>query len=271
MSLARRRTLDGARIAVTGASGGIGLALAEEFARRGAKLVLNARRAEALTALCSRLGGDGCDTAVAVGDIAEEATRHKLLDTANERFGGLDILVNNAGVGAFGRFAEAEPANLRRILEVDFFATVELTRAALPLLQASAKSGERRPAVVNIGSILGHRGIPYAAEYCAAKFAVRGFTESIRPEFAKLGIDVLLVSPGTTDTGFFDNVLAMQVKLPWRKREGGGTKPEVVARATADALERGKREIIPSFGGAAMVRLNRWCPGLIDWYLSRYG
>jgi short-subunit dehydrogenase len=271
MSLARRRTLDGARIAVTGASGGIGLALVEEFARRGAQLVLNARREDVLAALCSRLEERGCRTAAAVGDIAEEATRQKLLDSANERFGGLDILVNNAGIGAFGRFAEADPVNLRRILEVDFFATVELTRAALPILQASAERSGRRPAVVNIGSILGHRGIPYAAEYCAAKFAVRGFTESIRPELAKLGIDVLLVSPGTTDTGFFDNVLAMQVKLPWRKKEGGGTKPEVVARATADALERGKREIIPSFGGAAMVRLNRWCPGLIDWYLSRYG
>lgn len=262
----RRRTLAGSRIAVTGASGGIGMALAEELARRGARLILNARREEVLRDVAAKLAARGAEVVCAPGDIADDGVRRQILATAAERFGGLDILVNNAGVGAFGRFAEAEPANLRRILEVDFFATAELTRAAIPLLRDGAT-----PAVVNIGSILGHRGIPYATEYCAAKFAVRGFSEALRPELAKLGIDLLLVSPGTTDTGFFDNVLAMRVKLPWRKGTGGGVAPAKVAAATADALERGRQEIIPSAGGRAMVLANRFFPGIVDWWLARYG
>ena len=92
-------------------------------------------------------------------------------------YGGLDLLVNNAGIGAQGRFAEADPARLRQIMEVNFFAPAEMTRAALPLL----KQG-RRPMIVNIGSILGHRGIPGTSEYCASKFAVQGFSESLRAE-----------------------------------------------------------------------------------------
>lgn len=262
----RRRSLAGSRIAVTGASGGIGLALAEELARRGARLVLNARREEVLRQVAEKLTARGADVICAPGDIADEGVRRQLLAAAAERFGGLDILVNNAGIGAFGRFAEADPANLRRIIEVDFFATAELTRAAIPLLHEGTT-----PAVVNIGSILGHRGIPYAAEYCAAKFAVRGFSEALRPELAKLGIDLLLVSPGTTDTGFFDNVLAMRVKLPWRKKERAGVAPAKVAAAAADALERGRKEIIPSAGGRAMVLVNRFFPGVVDWWLARYG
>ena len=263
----RRRSLAGSRIAVTGASGGIGLALAEELARRGARLVLNARREEVLRDVAEKLKARGADVACAPGDIADDGVRRQILAAAAERFGGLDILVNNAGIGAFGRFAESDPANLRRILEVDFFATAELTRAAIPLLHEGTT-----PAVVNIGSILGHRGIPYAAEYCAAKFAVRGFSEALRPELAKLGIDLLLVSPGTTDTGFFDNVLAMRVKLPWRKKERAGVAPAKVAVAAADALERiGRKEIIPSAGGRAMVLANRFFPGIVDWWLARYG
>ncbi len=262
----RRRTLAGSRIAVTGASGGIGLALAEEFSRRGAKLILNARREDVLRDVAAQLTARGGEVTCAPGDIADAGVRRQLLAAATERFGGIDVLVNNAGIGAFGRFAEADPANLRRIFEVDFFATAELTRAAIPLLRAGTT-----PAVVNIGSILGHRGIPYAAEYCAAKFAVRGFGEALRPELAKLGIDLLLVSPGTTDTGFFANVLAMRVKLPWRKKDGGGVSPAKVAVATADALERGRKEIIPSAGGRAMVLANRFFPGVVDRWLARYG
>lgn len=266
MPARRRRSLAGSRIAVTGASGGIGLALAEELARHGAKLILNARREEVLREVSATLTARGTDVACAPGDIADEDVRRRLLAAATECFGGLDILVNNAGIGAFGRFAEADPANLRRIFEVDFFATAELTRAAIPLLHEGTT-----PAVVNIGSILGHRGIPYAAEYCAAKFAVRGFSEALRPELAKFGIDLLLVSPGTTDTGFFANVLAMRVRLPWRKKEGGGVPAAKVAAATADALERGRKEIIPSAGGRAMVLANRFFPGVVDWWLARYG
>ena len=264
MSLFRRRTIAGSRVAVTGASAGIGLALAEEFGRRGAKLVLNARREDVLRGIAEKLAAGGTEVEIVVGDVADPEVRAKLLAAAQERFGGLDTLINNAGVGVFGRFADAQPEQLRQVFEVDFFAAAELTRSAIPLLRQG-----RDALVINIGSILGQRGIPYSAEYCAAKFAMRGFSEALRPELKKLGIGLLLVSPGTTDTGFFNNVLAMNVSLPWRKNNPRGTPPAAVARATANAAERGRREIVPSFGGAAMLLLNRFFPWPIDWYLDR--
>ncbi len=136
------------------------------------------------------------------GDIVEAEVRRRLLDTAQAELGGLDLLVNNAGVGAIGPFAEASEARLRRVMEVNFFAPAELIRSAVPLLRAG-----NRPMIVNISSVLGHRAIPKKSEYCASKFALHGLSDSIRTELTFCGIDVLLVSPGTTATEFFDNVL----------------------------------------------------------------
>ena len=163
-------------------------------------------------------------------------------------------------------FRRGRPGPAAEGLEVDFFATVELTRLALPLLRQG-----RTPAIVNIGSILGHRGIPFAAEYCAAKFAVRGFSEALRPELARDGIDVLLVSPGTTDTGFFENVVEMKAKLPWRSNKARqGATPESVALAAIDGLENGKSEVIPGLGPKLLVLANRLAPRVVDWWMRRY-
>lgn len=217
---------------------------------------MSGRRAEALEELATELrSAHAAEIEVVAGDVTDSKVRQKLLAAAESRLGGLDVLVNNAGVGAFGPFDEAEPERLRQIMEVDFFATVELTRAALPLLRAG-----RRPAIVNIGSILGCRGIPLAAEYCAAKFAVRGFTESLRAELHKQGISVILVSPGTTETGFYSNALEVRGVLPWRKSGRRGVSAEHVARRTALAVEYNFAEIIPSCSGKLLVLANRLFP-----------
>lgn len=264
--LFRRRSISDSRAIVTGASGGIGLAIADELARRGAMLVLNARREEVLREIAARLERDGAAIEIVAGDVTDAAVREQMLSRCGERFGGVDIVVNNAGVGTFGRFAESDEARLRRVMEVDFFAAVELTRAAIPHLRRGVK-----PIVVNIASILAHRGIPYGTEYCAAKFAMRGFSEALRPELHKLGIDLLVVSPGTTDTGFFDNVLKMDVQLPWRKKTRGGVTAEHVAKATCRAIERNKTEIVPSVSGTLLVLANRWAPGIVNRVMRRYG
>src|SRR4051812_36620675 len=134
------------------------------------------------------------------------------METAREQLGGLDLLVNNAGIGAMGPFAEASPERLRQVMEVNFFAPAELIRLGLPLLQFG-----RKPLVVNVGSILGQVGIPLCAEYCASKFALRGLSQSLRAELAPVGIDLLLVSPGTTETEFFERAIDAR-KLPWSDR-----------------------------------------------------
>ncbi len=168
------RRIAGLRGIVTGASSGIGRALSEQLAIAGAKFVLVARREERLREIVAALPESARGyVRFVVGDVTDAATRQAAIDTALAEFGGLDFLINNAGIGAQGRFVDADHNRVRAIFEVNFFALVEMTRAALPHLRAG-----RDPLVVNIGSILGHRGIPYSSEYCASKFAVRGFSEA---------------------------------------------------------------------------------------------
>ena len=114
-------------------------------------------------------------------------------------------------------------------MEVNFFVAVELIRAALPTLRQG-----RRPMIVNVGSILGHRGIPHMAEYCASKFALAGFSEALRAEVARLGIDVLVVSPGTTATDFHDHLVERTDKPPWPQQPR--VPPAVVAKAAEAAV-----------------------------------
>jgi short-subunit dehydrogenase len=259
-----RRSIAGSRALVTGASGGIGRAIARELARQSSSLVLVARREEALARLAAEIRAMGFGAEVVVGDITDPAVRQAAFERSREAFGGLDILVNNAGRGAMGRFAEAPPERLRQIFELNFFAAAELIREAVPLLQRG-----NRPIVVNIGSILGHRATPRNSEYCASKFALRGLTESLRPELAQLGIEMLLVSPGTTESEFYEHVVNPAEKPPWRQPKP--VPAEKVARAVVKAIRLGKREIIPSARGRLLVWLNRLFPSLIDRLMRRYG
>jgi short-subunit dehydrogenase len=249
---------------VTGASGGIGRAIALELARAGADQVLVARRADRLAAVAEEVSRFGRRAEIVVGDVTDPAVRHRALETAREKLGGLDIVVNNAGVSAHGRFADADPERLRPIMETNFFAPVELIRESLPLLRTG-----REPIVVNIGSVLGQRGCPHKSEYAASKFALRGFSESLRAELAPLGIDVLVVTAGQTDTEFFKHLIEEHGELPWG--EGKPVPPERVARATIRAMERGRHEIIPSWRGWLLAMANRFFPRLVDWAMARFG
>lgn len=259
-----RRTLLNNRALVTGASGGIGRAIALELARSGVDSVLIARRGDKLAELVGEIERLGRKAVAVVGDVTNAATRRQALDAARDKFGGLDILVNNAGVSAHGRFADADPDRLRPIMEVNLFAPVELTREALPLLRAG-----QSPIIVNVGSVLGQRACPHKSEYCASKFALRGFSESLRAELAPLGIDVLVVTAGPTDTQFFEHLIETHGDLPWT--EGKPVSPERVARATIRAMERGRHEIVPSWRGWLLVTANRFFPRLVDWAMARYG
>ncbi|RIK78375.1 MAG: glucose dehydrogenase [Planctomycetota bacterium] len=257
-----RRTLRDRRVVITGASSGIGRHLALELADRGARLLLSARRRELLHSLAEECRARGAAAEYIAGDVADEACRADLAAFARDRWGGIDMLVNNAGVSAHACFADSDESTLRRIMEVNFFAAAELTRRALPLLAAG-----RQPAIVNVGSVLGHRGVPLTSEYCASKFALRGWSEALRVELAPRGIDVLLVSPGTTDTDFFAHLIADKAQRPW-----GATpsiSPAVVARQIAGALQRGRREIFPNWRGRGFVLANRLTPSLVDRVLLR--
>ncbi len=258
-----RRTIEGSRAIVTGASSGIGRAIALELVRQGGKVVCMARREDRLQTLAKEIESLGGSVACIASDVTNAVARGRCLDAAQTRFGGLDILVNNAGVGAIGPFETSDPQRVRRIMEVNFFALVEMTRAALPLLRQG-----RRPIIVNISSILGRRGVPHNSEYAASKFAVHGFSESIRAEFSAAGIDVLVVSPGTTDTEFFDQVLESKGGPKWPQH--AAVSAETVAQATVRAIRRGNHEITPYLWGKVLVLLNRISPWLVDKLMDRY-
>ncbi|NMC18943.1 MAG: SDR family NAD(P)-dependent oxidoreductase [Thermogutta sp.] len=258
-----RRNLVGTRGVITGASSGIGRSLAEELIQRRCRIVAAARRAERLNELAKLAENSGAEVIPFIGDLADQEARNQLAATARERLGSLDFLVNNAGMGALGRFEDMPPERLREVMELNFFGVVELTYAVLPLL----KSGNR-PIIVNVSSILGHRGIPWRSYYCASKFAVQGFSESIRAELSRHGIDVLVVSPGRTETELFEGPLERGIEPAWP--EPKPVSPRYVAKKIVKAMIRGKAEIIPHVWGKGMVILSRFCPRLMDWILKRY-
>jgi short-subunit dehydrogenase len=260
--MGRRRQIAGSRILITGASQGIGRALAEAAAVCGAKVLATARSELLLRELAEQVHAGGSTLATVVADVTSPADRQCLVDAAVRHLGGLDILVNNAGIGATGHFVECSPERLRRIMEVNFFGMTETTRACLPLLRQG-----NRPAIVNISSIAGKRAIPARSEYSASKFAVQGFSEALRPELAKDGIDVLIVCPGLTQTNFSRNMLEQKARMPMDHMRG--MTAEQVATATLRALEHGRNEICLTLQGKLMVLVSRFFPRLADRFAAR--
>jgi short-subunit dehydrogenase len=259
-----KRNLGTTRAIVTGASSGIGRALAIELARHGTRLVLTARRVERLAELKAEVEALGSQAAIVAGDITDSAVRQQVLERVVSEFDGLDLLVNNAGIGAIGPFGSADESRLRRVMEVNFFALVEMTRKSLPLLQQGV-----RPMIVNVSSVLGHRAVPRKSEYCASKFAVHGFSDALRAELVEQGIDVLLVSPSTTSSEFFDQVIDSDAELSTKAARA--MSPREVARKTVKAIRTGKHEIVLSSGGKLLVWLDRICPTLSNRIIARFG
>jgi short-subunit dehydrogenase len=258
------RNLTNRRALITGASSGIGRALAIELARRGADIVLFARRAERLEEVARQIAALKRRAVLVAGDVTDAEARRRAVDAARTEFGGLDILVNNAGIAAHGRFVEATPERIRPIFEVNFFAPVELIREAIPLLRDGVQ-----PLVVNIGSILGERASPHKSEYSASKFALHGFSEAVRPELARLGIDVLVVAAGPTQTEHFDVLIEGTADLPW------GNPPrqpaDVAAKSIVRAIERGRRKLVTGWRGKLLLLANRFFPRILDRVMQRYG
>jgi short-subunit dehydrogenase len=260
--MGQRRTIAGSRILITGASQGIGRALAEAAALRGGKVLAAARSEALLRELADQVRARGGTLETVQADVTSAEDRRAMVEAARRAFGGLDILINNAGIGATGHFAEVSPDRLRKIMEVNLFGLTETTRAFLPLLREG-----RKPAVVNVSSIAGKRGIPARSEYSASKFAVQGFSEALRPELAKDGIDVLVVCPGLTQTNFSKNMLEQKARLQMDHMRG--MTAEQVALATLRAIERGRNEICLTLKGRLLVWVSRFFPRLADRIAAR--
>ncbi len=258
-----RITLAGSRILLTGASSGIGWALAKELARHKARLILTARSTEQLDTLAKELKDQGADVLTVPGDVTDAQHRRRLIDLAIQTFGGLDILVNNAGVGASGFFSEAHSDRLRRIFEVNLFAAAELTRLALPQLRDG-----RNAMIVNISSVIGRRGVPGYSEYCASKFALCGWSEALRAELAPWGIHVCLINPGLIETPFRDHQLEDKLRFKWQKQRA--MPADRCARQIVRAMRWRWNELVVTIEGKFLLWMNRCFPRFVDFLLAWY-
>jgi short-subunit dehydrogenase len=257
-----RRELAGKRAILTGASGGIGRAIAAELVKAGARVALAARNADRLSELAASLKASGGDVIAVPTDVTNPDDRKQLVESAVAAFGGLDLLINNAGVGSWGHFADSTEEICRTVMEVNFFAPIELTRLAIPHL-----TDGNQAAVVNVTSMCGRKGMPAWPEYSASKFALVGMSEAWRGEFVRFDVDVLTIVPGMTNSGFQNNWLRNDGKADLRFDEG--MTPEYLAAKIIGAIQANRTETILGSEARRLLRFNKYFPRLTNWLIAR--
>ena len=242
-------------ILITGASGGIGGAIARQLAQRGATLILINRDSDKLAAFAAELRASGGKVIPLAGDLATPGEPARLVQTALDQAGTVDILVNCAGVQNFGFFAEESAADTATLFNINTIAPIALTNALLPHLLKKGKGQ-----IVNLGSIFGSIGFPCFASYSASKFALRGFSEALRRELTGTGIGVTYVAPRFTRTAFNRSAVTRMANALKMNQDD----PESVAASVIAAIERNDRERYLGWPEKLFVRINSILPRLVD-------
>lgn len=251
---------------ITGASSGIGEALAREFAREGAKVALAARRLDRLENLAGELRERGAEVLAIACNVTREGDLERSFGIVREAFGGVDVVVANAGFGVAGSFEKLSLEDFRRQFETNVFGLLRTVQAGLEDLKKS------RGRLVLVGSVSGHLSAPKATPYSMSKFAVRALAEALFAELAPKGVSVTLISPGfvATDIRHVDNrgQYRKQSKDPipaWLQMPA-----EKAARKIVLAAYRRKREAIVTLHGKLFVAVNRIFPGLVPRLFRRF-
>ncbi len=244
---------------VTGASAGIGAALARELARRGAKLILTARRKERLEALATELRAGGAEVSVLTADLTDPKAPGAILAATQAAGQVVEILINNAGLGQFGYFHACDLSQELSQVRVNCEAVVHLTRLFVPGMVERGRGW-----VLVVASTASFQPVPFLSTYAATKAFDRYFAEGLAEEVAPFGVRVTALCPGPTESEFFEVAGASQF------RGRGIQSAEEVARKAIAGLAAGKRKVIPYFGGQASAMLVRFVPtGLITNMVAR--
>ncbi|GAB3973881.1 SDR family oxidoreductase [Spirosoma terrae] len=247
-------------VLITGASSGIGRALAFAFGREGASIVICARNAESLQQVSSELKQAGITTLALVADVSLENDVKALFEQTIARFGRLDILINNAGISMRSMLIDTDPAVIQKVMDINFMGTVYATRYALPYIVQTKGS------IVGISSIAGYRGLPVRAGYSASKFAMNGFLEAVRTELLHSGVHVLTACPGFTASNIRFSALDAHghAKGETMRDESNMMSAEECADHILRAVKSRKRELILTTQGKLTVFINKLFPGLAD-------
>lgn len=240
-------------VIVTGASSGIGEQLAYELAKKGARVALAARNAEALNAHAAKINADGGKAIAVPTDVSRRFQVEALVRRTVSEFGRLDVMVNNAGISpAKGTILENSEEDVRATFETNFMGCLYGVWAAAPHME---KDGG---IIAFVSSIIGKRGIPLNAAYCASKFALQGLAESIRPELKKKNVKTLVLCPAGVDTAFYKNNGKAENKQ-YRLYPA-----DKIARMIVKAIEKEKREVLLTMDAKLLHWLNVFAPGLSD-------
>lgn len=245
-------------VVITGASSGIGLVTARLAAKRGARVVLNARNEEALRQVTEEINAQGGEATYVVGDVGKYEDVQRIAEEGVRRFGGFDTWVNNAGVSIYGPMLEQSLEDQRQLFETNYWGVVHGSIIACAHLRL------RGGALINVGSVLSDVAIPVQGTYCASKHAIKGYTDALRIELEEEGapISVTLIKPSTIDTPYTRHAKNLMPVEP--QNPPPVYAPDLVAEAILHCAEHPERDLFVGGGGKALAAANHYVPRLTD-------
>lgn len=251
---------NGKVVLITGASSGIGYAMVNEFARLGAKIIMCARSGDKLAKLSIELESKGTEVVYDQCDVSREEDCRRLVQKGVEAFGRIDVCICNAGISMRALFDDVDLNVLHRLMDVNFWGTVNIVKYALPYIQQTKGS------IAGISSVAGIHGLPGRTGYSASKYAMTGFLDTIRIENLKKEVHVMVASPGFTASNVRFSALtadgSQQGASP-RREEKMMTAEEAAHRVAVGVWKR-KRVVVMDFQGKATALIKKFAPSLLD-------
>jgi short-subunit dehydrogenase len=247
-------------IVITGGSSGIGKALAEEFGKHGAKVLITGRNQSDLQAAVDDLRQKGVTICGFPADVSRLEDNRNMADEAIRVYGKIDVLINNAGISMRALFEEVNLDVVRKVMDINFYGALYATQSCLPEIT------KNRGSVIGISSIAGYRGLPGRAGYSASKFALNGFLEVLRTEMLKKGVHVLTACPGFTASNIRKRSLVSDGSTQGESPRDEATmmSAQECARHIYRATVKRRKVIILTGQGKLTVFLNKWFPGWMD-------